>query len=44
MWLWDSNILRHFGEKHPTLALHLQQTAWAEIALPLVECTFLLRG
>ena len=44
MWLWDSNILRHFGEKHPILYLHLQQTSWAEIALPSVVVAESLRG
>ncbi len=44
MWLWDSNILRHFGEKHPILQLHLQQKSWAEIALPSVVVAEALRG
>jgi len=44
MWLWDSNILRHFGEKHPTLHLHLQRISWADIALPSVVVAEVLRG
>jgi hypothetical protein len=36
MYLWDSNILRHFGEGHPTLRLYLEQISWSEIALPSV--------
>jgi predicted nucleic acid-binding protein len=42
MWLWDS--LRHFGEKHPILHLHLQQIPWKEIALPSVVVAEALRG
>lgn len=44
MYLWDSNILRHFGEGHPTLRLYLEQVAWSEIALPSVVVAEVLRG
>jgi len=32
MYLLDSNILRHFGEGHPILRLHLDRVPWSEIA------------
>jgi len=44
MFLWDSNILRHFGEKHPNLAVFLKKTPWSEIALPSVVVAEVLRG
>lgn len=44
MYLWDSNILRHFGEGHPTLQLYLQHIPWSEIALPSVVVAEVLRG
>ncbi len=44
MWLWDSNILRHFGEKHPILSLYLEQISWSNIALPSVVVAEVLRG
>jgi predicted nucleic acid-binding protein len=44
MYLWDTNILRHFGEGHPTLQLHLQRVSWSEIAIPSVVAAEVLRG
>ena len=44
MYLWDSNILRHFGEGHPTLSLHLARIPWKDIALPSVVVAEMLRG
>ena len=44
MYLWDSNILRHFGEGHLTLRLHLERIPWSEIALPSVVVAEVLRG
>ncbi len=44
MYLWDSNILRHFAEKHPTLQKHILQVPWTEIALPSVVVAEVLRG
>lgn len=44
MYLWDSNILRHFGEGHPTLHRHIQRVPWAEIAIPSVVVAEVLRG
>lgn len=44
MYLWDSNILRHFGEGHPVLREHLLRVAWSEIALPSVVVAEVLRG
>lgn len=44
MYLWDTNILRHFGEGHPILKLYLQRVPWSEIALPSVVVAEVLRG
>jgi predicted nucleic acid-binding protein len=44
MWLWDSNIVRHFGDKHPNLVSYLQQIPWSEIALPSVVVAEILLG
>lgn len=44
MYLWDTNILRHFGEGHPVLKLYLQRVPWSEIALPSVAVAEVLRG
>ncbi len=44
MYIWDSNILRHFGEEHPTLFLHLRRVSPSEIALPSVVVAEVLRG
>lgn len=44
MYLWDSNILRHYGEGHPNILLHLQHVSWSEIAVPSVVVAEVLRG
>jgi predicted nucleic acid-binding protein len=44
MYLWDANILRHYGEDHPILRLHVQRVSWAEIAIPSVVVAEVLRG
>ena len=44
MYLWDANILRHFGQGHATLRLYLLRVSWAEIALPSVVVAEVLRG
>ncbi len=44
MYLWDTNILRHFAEGHPTLQKHLQRIPWDEIALPSITVAEVLRG
>lgn len=44
MYLWDSNIVRAFGEGHSTLRLYLEQISWADIALPPVVVAEVLRG
>ena len=44
MYLWDSDILRHYGEAHPNILLHLQHIKWSEIALPSVFVAEVLRG
>lgn len=44
MYLWDANILRHFGQGHATLRSYLLRVSWAEIALPSVVVAEVLRG
>jgi len=44
VYLWDSNILRHFSEGHPILRKHLLRVPWTEIALPSVVVAEVLRG
>jgi predicted nucleic acid-binding protein len=44
MYLWDANIVRHFGQGHPTLRLHVLRVPWADIALPSVVVAEVLRG
>lgn len=44
MYLWDTNIVGHFGSRHPTLTLHIQQVGMEEIALPSPTAAELLRG
>lgn len=44
MYLWDANIIRAFGQGHPTVRLHLLRIPWAEIALPSVVVAEILRG
>jgi predicted nucleic acid-binding protein len=44
MYLWDANILRHFGQGHPTLHLHLLRVPWSAIVLPSVVVAEVLRG
>jgi predicted nucleic acid-binding protein len=44
MYLWDSNVLRHFAEGHPILHAYLARIEWNEIALPSVVVAEVLRG
>ncbi len=44
MYLWDSNILRHYGEGHPILRLHIERVSWSEIAVPSVVVAEVMRG
>jgi predicted nucleic acid-binding protein len=44
MYLWDANILRHFGQGHTPLRLYLLRVPWAESALPSVVVAEVLRG
>jgi hypothetical protein len=44
MYLWDANILRHFGQGHATLRLQLLRVPWAEMALPSMVVAAVLRG
>jgi predicted nucleic acid-binding protein len=44
VYLWDANILRHYTEGHPNLALHLKRVKRAEVGLPSVVFAEVLRG
>lgn len=44
MYLWDSNILRHFAENHPTLHANIMRVGQAQIALPSIVVAEALRG
>ena len=44
MYLWDSNILRAFGDGHATVRRHIDKVGWGKIALPLVVVSEALRG
>jgi predicted nucleic acid-binding protein len=44
MYLWDTNILRHFGHGHATLRSYLLHVPWVESALPSVVVAEVLRG
>ncbi|MCE7980603.1 MAG: type II toxin-antitoxin system VapC family toxin [Caldilinea sp. CFX5] len=44
MYLWDSNILRHFAENHPTLLANIRRTGQTQIALPSIVVAEVLRG
>jgi hypothetical protein len=44
VYLWDSNIVRHFGQGHPTLQMHLLHIRWHEVALPSIVVAEVLRG
>jgi predicted nucleic acid-binding protein len=44
MYLWDSNIIRAFGDGHPTLRLHLERVSWTDIAVLSVVVAEVLRG
>jgi predicted nucleic acid-binding protein len=44
MYLWDANIVRYFGQGHPTLQTYLLHIPWTEIALPSVVVAEVLRG
>jgi len=44
VYLWDTNILRHFAEGHPILQKHLQRVPWAEVALPSITVAEVLHG
>ena len=44
MYLWDTNILVHFTNRHPILVLHIQRVKKEEIALPSPTVAEFLRG
>jgi predicted nucleic acid-binding protein len=44
LYLWDTNVLRHFVDGHENLLKHLQRVPRVEIALPSVVVAEALRG
>lgn len=44
MYLWDTNILRYWGQGHPNFEAHLRRVKRAQIALPSVVVAEALRG
>lgn len=44
MYLWDSNILRHYWDGHSTLNAHLERVLFNEIALSSVVVAEAVRG
>ncbi len=44
MYLWDTNILRHWGKGQPNFQAHLQRVPREQIALPSVVVAEALRG
>lgn len=44
MYLWDSNILRHYAEGNLVLREHILRHRWEEVALPSVVIAEVLRG
>ena len=44
MYLWDSNILRAFGDGHATVQQHIDRIGWEKIALTSVVVAEVLRG
>ena len=44
MYLWDSNILRAFGEGNAIVKQHTDRVGWDKIALPSVVVSEVLRG
>lgn len=44
MYLWDANIVRHFGVGHPRLSSHIYRVGWNQIALPTPVIAEVMRG
>jgi tRNA(fMet)-specific endonuclease VapC len=44
LYLWDTQILRHYGEGNENLFKHLQKTSRQEVTLPSVVAAEILRG
>jgi len=44
MYLWDSNILRAFGDGHTIVQQYITRVGWKKIALPSVVVSEVLRG
>lgn len=44
MYLWDTHMIGHYANQHPTLMLHIQRINWDEIGLPAPVVAEVLRG
>jgi len=44
MYLWDTHMVGHSANQHPTLLLHIQRVQWDEIGLPTPAVAEVLRG
>lgn len=44
MYLWDTHMIGHSANQHPTLMLYLQRVKWDEIGLPTPAVAEVLRG
>ena len=44
LYLWDTQIVGHFGGRHPVLTLHIQHVGKERIVLPSPTVAELLRG
>ena len=44
MYLWDTHMVGHYANQHPTLRLHLQRVTWSEISLTTPTVAEVLRG
>jgi predicted nucleic acid-binding protein len=44
MYLWDTHMVGHYADQHPTLKLHIQRVEWDEVGLPTPAVAEVLRG
>jgi hypothetical protein len=43
MYLWDTHMVRHYANQHPSLMVHIQRIK-GEIGLPTLAVAEVLRG
>ncbi|MCI0699341.1 type II toxin-antitoxin system VapC family toxin [candidate division KSB1 bacterium] len=44
MYLWDTHMVGHYANQHPTLKFHIERIEWHEIGLPTPAIAEVLRG